>query len=53
MWIWTSGTCELTLSIVLSYRSMPQLIAMQFIVQSFAANVNYTNRNAKSQITNW
>ena len=44
---------ELVLSILLSCRSMPRLIVMQFIVQSFAANINYTNRNAKSQITNW
>ena len=40
-------------STVLLCRSMPRLIVMQFIVQSFAANVNYTNRNAKSLITNW
>ena len=32
---------------------MPQLIAMQFAAQSFGANINYTNRNAKSQITKW
>ncbi|XP_065919639.1 sideroflexin-1-like isoform X2 [Dysidea avara] len=35
------------------YKTMPQLIAMQFVAQSFVANMNYTNRNAKSQITKW
>ena len=34
-------------------RTMPQLVAMQFAAQSFGANINYTNRNAKSQITKW
>ena len=34
-------------------RNMPQLITVQFLAQVFAANVNYTNRNAKSHITKW
>ncbi|XP_065883183.1 sideroflexin-2-like [Dysidea avara] len=34
-------------------RTMPQVIATQFVVQSYTATVNYTNRNAKSQTTGW
>ncbi|XP_065828349.1 sideroflexin-2-like [Oscarella lobularis] len=34
------------------YKSTPQVILWQFINQSFNAVVNYTNRNAKSSITN-
>ncbi|XP_065919637.1 sideroflexin-2-like [Dysidea avara] len=35
------------------YKTLPQLIAMQFAAQTFGANINYTNRNARSQIKKW
>ena len=34
------------------YRTVPQVFVMQWVNQSFNALVNYTNRNAKSEITN-